>query len=600
MAKLWQTINKLSIKTKAIALAAIVGTLPVIACGSLAYYVTKNNLEKTEIENQQFSIGNLSSELSRFLSLRLKDTIILANQPLFNSKLFAENSNAERQKFLSQYLRLHEYYDSAVLFDLNGNSIVQDVVQNSQNKIVNYKSRPYFQEVLKTQQPVITNPKISKSTGAFVIDIATPVKSFETGQMIGVMRLRLPVKSLANILEKYGNNNNEWHLIDLTTGKFMLSQEEKHILRDVKTDFPGLGQLEKSRKVRSVFTKDKTHDNFQLLSYVTLDNQGELPDLDVGVAISRDLQLIQAKNNEVLIIIVIGSIVAGILTVTLSILLTDRASRFIRQLAENILAFSDEIVTTLEQQEESVNLQTNSVITTTSTVNELGSESLLTVERAEASANGALQALTLAEEGTRAVQQTMQGMIELRERVDAIAQQIVNLSEQTGEIATVSDLVADLANQTNMLALNAAVEAARAGENGRGFSVVAAEIRKLADQSRQSAEQINTLATEVQIAINRTVMVTDQGTKTVNEGLHLAEATANSFIGVTDAVNNVFLNSQQMSMTTKQQAIAIQKVLNAMNFINEGSKENTVGIHQVKMSTRELNQVADELKAVVV
>jgi methyl-accepting chemotaxis protein len=151
-----------------------------------------------------------------------------------------------------------------------------------------------------------------------------------------------------------------------------------------------------------------------------------------------------------------------------------------------------------------------------------------------------------------------------------------------------------------MLALNAAVEAARAGEQGKGFSVVADEIRKLADQSKKSADKINLLANDIQAAINRTVMVTDEGSKTVTEGIELARSTADTFAGVTDAVNNVFLNSQQISTSAKQQAVSIQQVLTSMTNISQGSQESAIGMHQVKMTTRELTQVADELKAAVV
>src|SRR6185295_5640534 len=95
-------------------------------------------------------------------------------------------------------------------------------------------------------------------------------------------------------------------------------------------------------------------------------------------------------------------------------------------------------------------------------------------------------------------QKTIDGMSDLKDKVTAIAAQILKLSEQTSQIGGITDLVSDLASQTNMLALNAAVEAARAGEHGKGFAVVSAEIRKLADQSRKAAERINTLVADVQ------------------------------------------------------------------------------------------------------
>jgi methyl-accepting chemotaxis protein len=193
----------------------------------------------------------------------------------------------------------------------------------------------------------------------------------------------------------------------------------------------------------------------------------------------------------------------------------------------------------------------------------------------------------------------MEGMSTLKQKVGAIAEQIMHLSEQTNQIGSVSDLVGDLANQTNMLALNAAVEAARAGEHGKGFGVVAGEIRKLADQSKKSALKINALVTDIQSAINSTVMVTDEGTKKVDEGIKLAHGTAETFTGVTDSINNVFLNSQQISLNAKQQALAVQQVVDAMNVINLGAKESANGITQVKVSTHQLNEAAHNLKAVL-
>jgi methyl-accepting chemotaxis protein len=236
---------------------------------------------------------------------------------------------------------------------------------------------------------------------------------------------------------------------------------------------------------------------------------------------------------------------------------------------------------------------------TTATIEELGAFTLQSAEQAENSAGGAKQALALAEGGTQTVGRTIEGISGLRDQVTAIANQIIRLSEQTGQISTVSELVADLANQTNMLALNAGVEAARAGEQGKGFAVVASEIRKLADQSKKSAEQINSLVNQVQAAINSTVMVTDEGTKKATVGIELAEETGDVFASIADSVNQVFLNTQQIAQSSKQQAVAVQQVVAAMNVINLGAKETADGIVQVKDATKDLNQAAQNLEAVV-
>jgi methyl-accepting chemotaxis protein len=266
--------------------------------------------------------------------------------------------------------------------------------------------------------------------------------------------------------------------------------------------------------------------------------------------------------------------------------------------AKAVATSSAGIAETVDKQERTVLEQTSSVNETTGTIEELGMFTIQSAEQAESAASGAKQALSLAEGGTQTVGRTIEGISGLRDQVTAIANQIIRLSEQTAQISTVSDLVADLANQTNMLALNAGVEAARAGEQGKGFAVVAGEIRKLADQSKKSAERINSLVNEVQAAINSTVMVTDEGTKKATVGIELAEDTGDVFASIADSVNQVFLNTQQIAQSAKQQAVAVQQVVAAMNVINLGAKETASGIIQVKDATNELNQAAKNLETV--
>ena len=232
-------------------------------------------------------------------------------------------------------------------------------------------------------------------------------------------------------------------------------------------------------------------------------------------------------------------------------------------------------------------------------VEELGASSRQTAQQADLSSQGARQALELSEKGTESVNRTMLGIDDLQHKVSAIADRIVNLSEQTAQISDISDLVTGVAKKTNMLALNAAVEAARAGEQGKGFTVVAGEIRKLAEQSKKSAEKINALVEDIQAAINSTIMVTDQGQKTATEGIELAQNSATAFKEIADAVNSVFANSQQISMSSKQQAVAVQQVVSAMNAINLGAQETTAGIGQVKNAAGELDRTANDLKELV-
>jgi methyl-accepting chemotaxis protein len=232
-------------------------------------------------------------------------------------------------------------------------------------------------------------------------------------------------------------------------------------------------------------------------------------------------------------------------------------------------------------------------------MDELSASSQSTAEQAESATYRARQALGLTEGGKQVVNSTLEGMENLQEKVEAIAQQIIRLSEQTNQIGNISELVSDLANQTNMLALNAAVEAVRAGEHGKGFAVVATEIRKLADESRKSAFRINTLVADILTAINSTVMATEEGTKTVISNAELTRETADTFAGVSEAVNNVVLNNQQISLNVKQQAIAIGQVLDAMNALSQGVGETANGLSQAKIGMQKLNEIALNLNSIV-
>jgi methyl-accepting chemotaxis protein len=584
-------LSTLSFKTKAISAAVFLALLPVLGVGLLSYLVSQNNLREAETQAQTFTADTLANDIARFMTLRGKDVRTLSVLPLFtNSKVIANTTGLEKESFLNEFINNYKFYDSLMVLDLNGNPMAVSKGSNREN----HKDRDYFQATLKTGKPQITSIQKSKSTREYVFYLTAPIRDSITGQITGVILVQLPVQSLEPLAAPFG----DWHIADNKTNKYVLVPKGENATE--ATEFPKFNQLKESEKSVSDISYSSVSKETELTSFVKIPASADLPNLNLSVVMSKNLSLIQAKENNVLFILLLGMLAAGSTTIGLSLLLSSRVTNYIKRMADSIVTSSGAIVDTVEMQEVTVNMQANSAIETSMTVNELGAVSLQSAEQAEASATGARQALSLAEDGTRSVQQTIQGMSGLRDKVDAIAQQIVNLSEQTGQITIVSDLVADLASQTNMLALNAAVEAARAGEQGKGFSVVAGEIRKLADQSKKSADKINALAEDIQTAINRTVMVTDEGTKTVNAGIDLAQSTAATFAGVTDAVNNVFLNSQQISNSAKQQAVSIQQVLSSMTNISQGSQESAIGMHQVKMTTRELTQVADELKAAVV
>jgi len=271
--------------------------------------------------------------------------------------------------------------------------------------------------------------------------------------------------------------------------------------------------------------------------------------------LAQEIAVLAKKQNEdkaagtfLILVVVFGTVISVIATLVSSLWITLGINQKLQQAASEITASSSQIAATIEQQERVTSQQASSVHETTTTMDELEASFRQSAEQAKATVAAAQQVLQLAENGTKAVEENLEGMFTLEKKVGVIAEQMVHLSEQDNQIGMISQFVSDLANQTDMLAINSAVEASRAGEHGKGFSIVANEIRRLADQNQRSVEKIYALVSEIQNAINSTVMVTEEGTKTVKTGVKIAQKTEQTFAGVEEGVTAVVLNNQQISL----------------------------------------------------
>jgi len=271
----------------------------------------------------------------------------------------------------------------------------------------------------------------------------------------------------------------------------------------------------------------------------------------------------------------------------------------IHAVAASLADSASDMTSTVQDQQAIAQQQVAAVQETSTTMDELKASSLQSSEHADISAAAAKQVMTLANAGTQVVNHTLSDMEVVCQKVEAIAVQIRLLNEQAQQIAGITDIVSDLANQTNMLSLNAAVEAVRAGENGRGFSVVAGEIRKLADQSRGSAAQIKDLIKRIQVTVTGAVETAADGRLTVEQGAKMVQETATTFMRVVEAVDNVANSSEQISLNAKQQVDAIQQVVEAMTTLNHESIRYVAGISQTRSSAEQLNEAVVKLQAIV-
>jgi methyl-accepting chemotaxis protein len=274
-------------------------------------------------------------------------------------------------------------------------------------------------------------------------------------------------------------------------------------------------------------------------------------------------------------------------------------SRPISQATAEIFTTSSELSITTDEHERTAAQQAVAVNETSATMNELGRSAQQSILQADTANQESQKVVSKAIAGAQTMQELLGSMETLKVKVEHIGSQILRLSEQTSQIGHITEAVKDIANQTNLLALNAAVEATRAGEHGKGFTVVSQEIRKLAEQSKKSAEHISNLLENIQKVTNTTVLAAEAGTQMAQLSSQQAENTKRSCDDLSDAVNNIADVLQQISLTAKQQANATNQVVEAMNMLNTGAKETANGISQSKIAIQNLNKAAGQLQNMI-
>jgi methyl-accepting chemotaxis protein len=269
----------------------------------------------------------------------------------------------------------------------------------------------------------------------------------------------------------------------------------------------------------------------------------------------------------------------------------------IAEAANRLSATSTEILAATTEQASGAQEQAAAVAQTVSTVDEVTQTAEQAAERAKALSASSQRAVDIGEEGGRAVDESVSSMASVRAQVETIAESILALAEQAQAIGEIIATVNDIAEQTNLLALNAAIEASRAGEAGRGFSVVASEVKALADQSKKATAQVGKILGDIQRATNEAVLSTERGSRSVESASKVVEQTGTTIRTLLDTLEQAAQVAAQIAASAGQQATGMTQVHMAMNNINQATNQNVAASRQAERAARDLNDLAGTLKA---
>ncbi|AFQ42686.1 methyl-accepting chemotaxis protein [Desulfosporosinus meridiei] len=265
--------------------------------------------------------------------------------------------------------------------------------------------------------------------------------------------------------------------------------------------------------------------------------------------------------------------------------------------AEQSAQASNQIATSISEVSAGTETQLNVVNNTTKIVNQMlvGINQILDSSKvvADTSERAAQSAL----DGMKAIDKTMDQMSNIERTVNTSAQVINNLGERSKEISQIIDAISGIAQQTNLLALNAAIEAARAGEQGRGFAVVADEVRKLAEQSSEAAKQISALILEIQEDTQKAVAAMNKGTLEVSMGTKVVNTADDAFKDINDLVTTVLNQVREITLKIQHTAEGSNQVAEAVTEINQVSKSIAVQTQTVSAATEEQSASIEEIAA---
>jgi methyl-accepting chemotaxis protein len=236
---------------------------------------------------------------------------------------------------------------------------------------------------------------------------------------------------------------------------------------------------------------------------------------------------------------------------------------------------------------------------TSTTASEIAQTSKQAAEHANSVIEITQRSDDLSRAGLNTVEEAVKASASLGEQVNRIAATMAELSERTQQVGEIISSVKDLAEQSNLLALNASIEATKAGDQGRGFSVVAMEMRNLAEQSRQAAVQVRSILQEIQRGAREAATATDEGAKRAAAAVTLSRSAGEAIEGLALVIKDSALAARQIAANTRQQTIGVEQIVTAVSELSSAITESAEGTRIIEQGSASLSTMSKQLAEAV-
>ncbi len=623
-----------SIKTKLSVAIVLIIVVSLNVFGAASYWNAKKIIIQEMENNLQDMSKDNAQKLGMWIAERKSEVSFLANSPLVT-----DGDSGAALGYLRNESKRDSLFLSYMMMDVKG-----DATFTTGEKI-NVVGREYFKQIM-AGKAFVSDPVISKAEGKAVVVVAAP--SPKNGAIIGGVAGGVPLEDMSKLIGEIKAGDTGYAYAVRSDGLIII-----HPNKDMAMKINGLTDASTPPALKEITAKmvkgEQGVAQYTFKDDVKYIAYAPIPGTTWSLAVNVPAQEILAKLNALLwtslaiilvvlvLAIAISLYIAGSITKPLESMksmlqdiaqgegdLTKRldatskdelgeASRYFNLFADKLHGLISRVAETTEKvASASVQLRLNSehiatgaeeVAAQASTVATAGEEMAATsgdiAQNCSLAAGGSQQASAAAVSGAQVVDETIRVMNSIAERVRTTAQSVENLGSRSEQIGEIIGTIEDIADQTNLLALNAAIEAARAGEQGRGFAVVADEVRALAERTTKATKEIGEMIRTIQHETQTAVKAMEIGVGEVAKGSEKAADSGKALEKILEQINDVTMQINQVATAAEEQTATTAEISNNMHQITDVVAATSRGAQESAASAHQLSGLAEELRSVV-